>query len=70
MGEVYRAADVNLGRHVAIKVLPPSWVEGPTLADLIAKGAASDSSRWYRLPRAAMQGSRVLTNWQTTLNVR
>ena len=102
MGEVYRAADVNLGRHVAIKVLPPSWehdpdrvarftrepkalaslnhlniaavhgferagdrralvmelVEGPTLADLIAKGAASDSSRWCRLPGAAMQGSR------------
>ena len=83
MGEVYRAADMNLGRHVAIKVLPPSWeqdpgrlarftreakvlaslnhpniavvhgfeqvgdgralvmelVEGPTLADLLTKGA-------------------------------
>jgi hypothetical protein len=83
MGEVYRATDVNLGRPVAIKVLPPSWeqdpdrlarftreakalaslnhpniaivhgferagdgralvmelVEGPTLADLLTKGA-------------------------------
>jgi serine/threonine protein kinase len=111
---MYRAADVNLGRHVAIKVLPPSWehdpdrvarftrepkalasLNHPNVAALHGFERAGDRRALVmelvegphaRRPHRERRGQRflalvpapgrgdagftVLTNWQTTLNVR
>ena len=41
MGEVYRAKDLNLGRPVAIKVLPPAYSANPVALDRFKREAQS-----------------------------
>ncbi len=39
MGEVYRALDATLGRHVALKVLPPDLARDPARIDRFRREA-------------------------------
>jgi serine/threonine protein kinase len=65
MGQVYRAVDTALGRHVAIKILPGAFVhdaerlarferEGRTLASLNHPNIAPISARSGRASMAAV----------------
>lgn len=48
MGEVYRALDATLGRHVALKVLPPDLARDPARIDRFRHEARTRRRRPWR----------------------
>lgn len=68
MGEVYRAVDTNLGRHVALKVLPPELAQNNALIERFKREARTVASlnhphivTIYSVEQDAASGAHFLT---------
>ena len=51
MGEVYKAEDLRLGRHVAFKFLAAHWSQIPRPANALSEKSVPSRSRWKLLKR-------------------